>query len=118
MLPRADDQIWIVTDGSVTRQGISATMYVVRENKFLFARFFSAKLRKHQVTWLPCEIEALSIAAAIKHFSPYIIQSHNTCLLTDSKPCVQAVEKLCRSEFSASPRVTSFLSQSVGIKLT
>ena len=105
--PRADDQIWIVTDGSVTRQGIGATMYVSRENKLLLAGFFSVKLRKHQVTWLPCEIEALSIAAAIKHFGPYIIQStHNTCLLTDSKPCVQAVEKLCRGEFSASPCVT------------
>ena len=55
--------------------------------------------------------EALSIAVAIKNFSPYIIQStHNTCLLTDSKPCVQAAEKLCRVEFSASPRVTPFLS--------
>ena len=31
-------------------------------------------------------------------------------MLTDSKPYVQAVEKLCRGEFSASPRVTSFLS--------
>ena len=86
-------------------------MYVSRENKLLLAGSFSSKLRKHQVTWLPCEIEALSIAAAIKHFGPYIIQStNNTCLLTDSKPCVQAVEKLCRGEFSASPRVTSFLS--------
>ena len=111
MLPQAGDQIWIVTDGSVTRQGIGATMYVSRENKLLLAGFFSAKLRKHQVTWLPFEIEALSIAAAIKHFSPYIIQStHNTCLLTDSKPCVQAVEKLCRGDFSASTRLTSFLS--------
>ena len=110
-LPRADDQIWIVTDGSVTRQGIGATMYVSRENKLLLVGFFSAKLRKHQVTWLPCEIEALSKAAAIKHFSTYIIQStHNTCLLTDSKHCVQAVEKLFRGDFSASPRVTSFLS--------
>ena len=86
-------------------------MYVSRENKLLLAGFFSAKIRKHQVTWLPCEIEAFSIAAAIKHFSPLIIQSsHNTCLLTDSKPCVQAVKKLCRGAFSASPRVTSFLS--------
>ena len=110
-LLRADDQIWIVTDGSVTRQGIGATMFVTRENKLLLAGFFSAKLRKYQVTWLPCEKEALSIAAAIKHISPYIIQStHNTCLLMDSKPCVQAVEKLCRGEFLASPRVTSFLS--------
>ena len=110
-LPRADDQIWIVTDGAVRRQGIGATMYVFRENKLLLAGFFSVKLRKNQVTWLPCEIEASSIAAAIKHFSPYIIQStHSTCLLTDSKPCVQAAEKLCRGEFSASPRITSFLS--------
>ncbi|VDI74272.1 Hypothetical predicted protein [Mytilus galloprovincialis] len=31
-------------------------------------------------------------------------------VLTDSKPCVQGFEKLCRGEFSASPRVTSFLS--------
>ena len=110
-LPRTDDQLWIVTDGSVVKRGLGATLYVSRENQLLLAGFFSAKLRKHQVTWLPCEIEALSIAAAIKHFSPFIIQSrHNTCLLTDSKPCVQAVEKLCRGEFSASPRVTSFLS--------
>ena len=86
-------------------------MYVSRENKLLLAGFFSAKIRKQQVTWFPCEIEALSIAAAIKHFSPFIIQSsHNTCLLTDSKLCVQAVKKLCRGDFSASPRVTSFLS--------
>lgn len=110
-LPNPNDQLWIVTDGSVTKQGIGATLYISRKGKLLLAGFFSAKLRKHQVTWLPCEVEALCIAASVKHFSPYIIQSkHTTCILTDSKPCVQAIEKLCRGEFSASPRVTSFLS--------
>ncbi|MCG7875882.1 MAG: RNase H-like domain-containing protein [Candidatus Thiodiazotropha endolucinida] len=110
-IPRPDDQLWIVTDGSVSKRGLGATFYVTRNNKLLLAGFFSAKLRKHQVTWLPCEIEALSIAAAVKHFSPFIIQSKlNTCVLTDSKPCVQAIDKLARGEFSASPRVTSFLS--------
>jgi hypothetical protein len=110
-LPRPSDQLWIVTDGSVTKHGIGATLYITRNEKLHLAGFFSAKLRKHQVSWLPCEIEALSIAAAIKHFSPFIIQStHQACLLTDSKPCVQGFEKLCRGEFSASPRVTSFLS--------
>ena len=60
---------------------------------------------------MPCEIEALSIAAAVKHFAPYIIQSKSkTYVLTDSKPCVQAFDKLCRGQFSSSPRVTSFLS--------
>ena len=110
-LPQPSDQLWIVTDGSVSKRGIGATLYISRNDRLSLAGFFSAKLRKHQVSWLPCEIEALCIAAAVKHFSPYIIQSKvNTCVLTDSKPCVQAVEKLARGEFSASPRVTSFLS--------
>ena len=110
-LPQPSDRLWIVTDGSVSQRGIGATLYVSRNDKLQLAGFFSAKLPKHQVTWLTCEIEALSISAAVKHFSPYIIQSrHTACVLTDSKPCVQAVEKLCRGQFSASPCVTSFLS--------
>ena len=83
-LPKPSDQLWIVTDGSVGKHGIGATLYVDRNDKLLLAGFFSAKLRKHQVTWLPCEIEALSIAAAVKHYSPYIIQSKlKVCLLTE-----------------------------------
>ena len=79
--------MWIVTDGSVKKQGIGATLYVHRGGHLRLAGFFSAKLRDRQVTWLPCEIEALAIAAATKHFSPFIIQSkHNACILTDSKP--------------------------------
>ena len=110
-LPRPDDTLWIVTDGAVRKPGIGATLYISRGDKLLLSGFFSAKLRKHQVSWLPCEIEALSIAVAIRHFSPYIIQSSNRCcVLTDSKPCVMAFEKLCRGEFSASPRVSTFLS--------
>ncbi|XP_071511850.1 uncharacterized protein [Diadema antillarum] len=109
-LPRPSDQLWIVTDGSVKKHGLGATMYVTRDKKPLVAGFFSAKLHGRQVTWLPCEVEALSITTATKHFSPFIIQSHHpVCILTDSKPCVQAYEKLCRGEFSASPRVSTFL---------
>ena len=110
-LPKPDDQLWIVTDGSVKMSGLGATLYILRDKKLHLAGFFSAKLKKHQASWLPCEIEALSIAAAVKHFAPYIIQATSkSCVLTDSKPCVQAFEKLCRGQFSSSPRVTSFLS--------
>ena len=110
VLPCASDQLWIVTDGSVTKRGLGATLYVTHQDHLHLAGFYSSKLRKHQVTWLPCEVEALSIAAAVKHFSPFIIQSkHCACVLTDSQPCVQALNKLCQDEFSASPRVTSFL---------
>ena len=85
-------------------------MYVSCASRLHLAGFYSGKLRKHQVTWLPCEVEALSIAAAFKYFSPFIIQSlFPTTVLTESKPCVQAIDKLCRGEFSASPRVASFL---------
>jgi hypothetical protein len=109
-LPRSEDQLWIVTDGAVKNRGIGATLYVVRDDKSSLAGFFSAKLRPRQVTWLPCEVEALGIAAAIKHFSPFIIQSHHpVSVLTDSKPCVQAYNKLCRGEFSSSARVATFL---------
>ena len=75
------------------------------------AGYFSAKFKRHQAAWLPCEIEALSIAIAVKHFAPYIIQPKSkTYVLTDSKPCVQAFDKLCRGQFSSCPRVTSFIS--------
>ena len=110
-ISKHDDQLWIVTDGSVKMHGLGATLYALRDDKLLLAGFFSAKTRKHQVTWLSCEIEVLSIASAIKHFAPYIIQSSfPTCILTDSKPCVQSFEKLCHGQFSSSPRVTTFLS--------
>ena len=84
---------------------------MTRSDKLFVSGFFSAKLRGSQTTWLPCEVEALSIAAATKHFSPFLIQSSKrACILTDSKPCVQAYEKLCRGEFSTSSRVSTFLS--------
>ena len=85
VLPRPSDTLCVVTDGTVTRRGLGATLYVSRTNQLHLASFFSAKLRKHQVTWLPCEVEALSIAASVKHFSPFIIQSsHPKTVLTDS----------------------------------
>ena len=82
VLPRPQDQLWIVTDGSVKQRGIGATLYATQNGKPRLAAFFSAKLRKRQITWLPCEVEALGIAAAVKHFSPYCIQSHQKGLCT------------------------------------
>jgi hypothetical protein len=110
-LPRPEDELWIVTDGSVKNRGIGATLYILRDKSLLLAGFFNAKIKPHQVTWLPCEVEALCIGAAIRHFAPYSIQSVlPTQVLTDSRPCVQAYQRLCRGEFSNSARVTTFLS--------
>ncbi len=110
-LPRPTDSLWIVTDAAVKCAGIGATMYTMRDNNLQLAGFFNAKLKPHQIPWLPCELEALCIGSAISHFAPYIIQSKSPVqVLTDSRPCVQAYSKLCRGEFSTSSRVTTFLS--------
>lgn len=107
--PTPDDQLIITHDGS--QVGIGAVMFVKRADKLLLGGFFSAKLKTHHSRWLPCELEALSIAASIQHFAPYIRESLNTTqILTDSKPCVQAFQKMIRGEFSTSARVATFLS--------
>jgi hypothetical protein len=74
--------------------------YNLRQQKL--ADFFSAKLCGSQTSWLPCEVRALSLSST----SIPIL----SCIITDSKPCVQAYERLCCGEFSASPRVSTFLS--------
>ena len=72
---------------------------------------FSAKLNNNQIYWLPYEREALAIASSVKYYQPFITQSeHQTSCLTDNKPCVQAFSKMQHGEFSASPRVSTFLS--------
>ena len=111
VMPVQSDELWIVTDTATSTAGIGATLYITRRGKTRLAGFFSVRLKPHQAPWLPCEVEALDISSAVSHFSPYIIQSDVDCTaLTYSKPCVQAIAKLCRCEFSFSPRVSTFLS--------
>ena len=109
ILPKKKDQIQIITDASNT--GIGAAMYVIRDGTPKVAGYFSACYKKHQTSWYPCEAEALSINCAVMHFAPYIIDSDNqTTVLTDSLPCVKAYAKLKKGQFSASSRVSTFLS--------
>ena len=104
-IPRPDDQLWIVTDGA--------------EKSPAVAGYFSAKLKERQISWIPCEIEALSIAVSLQHFSPFIIKSHQqTSVLTDSQPCVQAFRRLLKGSFSHSNRLTTFLSTASRFNVT
>ena len=73
--------------------------------------YFSAKLQPHHSKWYPCEIEALSIAASVRHFGLYLRQSQKlTQILTDNKPCVQAWSRMIRGEFSTSSLAATFMS--------
>ena len=61
--------------------------------------------------WMSCEHEALAIASGVNHFSPYIRDAKQpTQVLTDCKPCVLVFQKMCKGHFSASARVSTFLS--------
>ena len=69
-----------------------------------------SKLNEHQLKWLPCEHEALAITSALHFFSPYIRESlHKVQILTDSKACYEAYLKLNKGHFSASNRISTFL---------
>ena len=92
---------------------------MLSDDKLHLAGFFSAHLRKHQVTWLPCDVKALAITTVVTHFMPYILQANQrTHVLTDSRPCVLEYQKLCRGEFSNSAHVTTFLSTVSRFRLT
>jgi len=47
-LPKRSDQLWIVTDGSVTKHGIGATLYVHLEGKLMLAGFGNTKYRGYR----------------------------------------------------------------------
>ena len=110
-LPNEHDQLWIVTDGASSNAGIGSTLYIIRNNSLQLAGFFSQQLSPSHCKWLPCEIEGISIAAAVKYFNGFIIQSkHRTQVLTDCKACVEAYQKLQRGQFSSNARLSTFLS--------
>ena len=111
VLPKEDDQLWIVTDGASSTHGLGATLYVQRDGKLHSAGFFSQQLKPTYAKWFTCEVEGLSIAAAVKNFEGFIIQSkHRTVILTDSKPCVDAYNLLLKGRFSSNARLSTFLS--------
>ena len=109
-LPHPNDQLILISDGCNSLPAVGATLFVKRNDNLRIGGYFSAKIHKYQIPWLPCEIEALGINLAINSFAHVIRESkHTTKFLTDSKPCVQAYEKLSKGGFSLSPRISSFL---------
>ena len=111
VLPRESDQLWLITDGAQSTSGWGATLYALRDDKLLLAGFFSQQLSPSHVKWFPCEVEGIGIACAVKSFEGFIVQSnHRTQVLTDSKSCVDAYNRLLRGQFSSNARLSTFLS--------
>ena len=110
-VPVPEDTLWIITDASVQPGAVGATLYTVRKGEPKLAEFFNVKLPEFQQRWMPCELEGLAIGTALHHWSAYIIQSNEKPhVLTDSKPCVESVQKMKKGQFSTSARLSTFLS--------
>ena len=110
-IPRPSDRLLMTVDASPKNKGLGATLFIIRDGERMVAEFFSFKLKEYQLSWLPCEYEALAIATGIQHYAAYIRESnHPLVVFSDNKPCVQAFQNLCKGQFSASPRISSFLS--------
>ena len=110
-MPKPSDYLTLTVDASPLNRGLGATLFIRRDSKQYVAQFYSFKLKEHQLNWFPCELEGLAIAAGVNHFAPFARESkHPLQVLTDSKPCVQSYKRLCQGQFSASARVSTFLS--------
>ena len=91
--------------------GMGSVLYIVHNGNIKVSIYCSAKLKTHQQRWLPCELEALAINASLNHWRPYILESYKqTQVLSDSKPCIQVLQKLNPRQFSSSARVSTFSS--------
>ena len=118
-IPRPNDPLLIKCEHSSSTDCIAATLYTRRNTSMLICGNFSAKLKPHQKKWLPCEIEALTISSAAKHWAPVLKESrHPAQVLTCSQPCVKAYNKLCKGEFSSSARISTFLTTLSQYQLT
>jgi len=111
-IPKPSDHLILTVDASPANKGLGATLFLQRDGKRLLAEFYRFKLKNHQLTWYPCELEAIS--AGVNHFAPFAPFAqeslHPLQVLTDSKPCAQAFRRLCEGQFSVSARVSTFLS--------
>ena len=113
--PRPDDQLSTYSDYSADTRAIGGRLVINRKQEDgttveLIGGFYSSVLKKHKRNWLPCEGEAAGIRLVLEHFKPHIRESNNvTVHYTDSQPCVLAWKRSMRGAFSASARISTFL---------
>ena len=113
-LPSPQDQLILETDaaqgGGSFPSGIGHVLYAVKDGEKVAVRYHSAKLPDKCKKWSPCEIEALALAAGINREYDIIRESkHPLIIQSDNKPVHEAIKLINDGKFSASARISSFL---------
>ena len=114
-IPKPSDTLHTYSDFSKGVKAIGGRLEIHRnvngEIKKLLGGHFSCRVSKLQQRWHPCEGEALAARVVLQHFSGYIRESKNqTIHHTDNQPVVQAWKRSKVGAFSASARISAFLS--------
>ena len=114
-IPKPNDQLHTFSDYSKSQKAVGGRLEIHRleDGKInkLPGGHFSCRVTKHQAVWFPCEGEALAARLVLEHFSHYIRESQNkTIHHTDNQPVVQAWKRSKTGAFSASARISAFLS--------
>ena len=114
-VPKPSDTLHTFSDFSKTAKAIGGRLEIHRivdgKLKKLLGGHFSCRVPKLQQRWHPCEGEALAARVVLQHFSGYIRESKNqTIHHTDNQPVVQAWKRSKVGAFSASARISAFLS--------
>ena len=113
-LPSPNDQLILETDAAngagLTPAGIGHVLYAMKGGKKLPVRLHSSKLPEKCKKWSPCDNEGLALAAGINKEYDIIRESkHPLIIQTDSKPVHEAIKLVNSGKFSASARISSFL---------
>ena len=112
--PHPDDQLITFSDYSMSHDAIGGRMIAREKTKDGKTRdrlvgHFSVML-KHKVPWSPCDGEAAGIRLTLEHFTPYIRESNKvTVHYSDNKPCIDAWKRSQHGAFSASNKISTFL---------
>ena len=107
-LPSPNDQLILQTDAC--QVGIGHVLFAVKNGKKLPVRIHSVKLPERCKKWSPCELESLALAAGVDKEYDIIRESKLPLIIeTDSKPVHEALKLIKDGKFSASARMSSFL---------
>ena len=114
-VPKPSDTLHTFSDFSKGEKAVGGRLKIHRtvngKLKKLLGGHFSCRISRLQEKWYPCEGEALATRLVLEHYSGYIKESKNqTIHHTDNQPVVQAWKRSKTGAFSASARISTFLS--------
>lgn len=109
-LPAPEDQLLIECDAAKSPPGLGHTVYAIINQKKIPVAFHSVKLSENHQKWMACELEALAFSCAINAEYELLKECKKPIIISpDSKTVADAVKKIQKGHYSASPRIQSLI---------